>query len=126
MLSPGLYRRHIKEHDRRLTSAFTAALLEVHAEGNHQIAEFGQVDGVTLMVIENPLRMRPQHREAVRQLLGKKEFYISVAADEIEDVLEFTGTRGVLLGLSAETPEQAREILGRLERITARRASHGA
>jgi len=118
LFGPQTYRDFLREEERRLTRAFTAALLEVHAEGNHQLPEFGAVEGVTMMAIQNPLRMSPEHRESVRALLGRKVFFIGCRADEVEELLAFTGVRGVYLSLSAKNASEARALLGDLERWT--------
>ena len=123
LFGPELYRRFILEEERRLTKAFTRTLLEVHAEGNHQIPEFGDVEGVSMMAIQNPLRMAPEDRDTVKALLGRKAFRISCKPDEVEKLLAFMGTRGVYLSLSAGSIREARALLGDLERWTARHAN---
>ena len=114
------YRKAIKEHDRRLSAAFTRTLMEVHKEGNHQIREFGDVEGFSMLTIQNPLEMQPEHQEAVRELLGKKVFYIGVRPDEIGPVLRFTGVRGVLLVTTASDVAEANNILQQAEELTGR------
>ncbi|MBN1671526.1 MAG: hypothetical protein JXR37_10860 [Kiritimatiellae bacterium] len=125
LYSPDCYRQFIQEHDRRLSGAFTRTLIEVHKEGNHQIAAFGEVDGISMLTIQNPLDMQPAHREAVRNLLGKKIFYIGVKPDQIEDLLRFTGLRGVLLVSTASSVNEARKILAQAETLTAIRPRGG-
>ena len=120
MMSPELYRTAIMKWDRYLTKAFNRTHLEVHTEGNHQIENFGAVEGVSCMAIQNPLRMRPEHREIIRTLLGKKVFYISVGSDQIEELLSFTGTRGIYLSTSAGTAREAHAVLEMIERLTQR------
>jgi hypothetical protein len=120
MYSSDFYRRHIKPLDQRLTSAFTKTILEVHQEGNHQITEFGGLSGVSLMTIEGFSRMRPEHKLALRQLLGRKAFYFAVRPEEVEETLAFAGTRGVMLALSAPDVPTAHTILHDLERTTQR------
>ena len=114
------YREFIKEEARRLTASFTRTLLEVHAEGVHQLPEFGDVEGVSMMTIQNPLRMAPEHRDTVRQLLGRKAFYIPCATEEVEDLLAFTGTRGVYVVTNVNTTVEARQFLRDLEKWTAK------
>jgi hypothetical protein len=116
LLSAAQYRENIQAHDRRLSAAFTRTLLEVHGEGNRHISAFGEIDGVSGMAIQDPLDMQPADREAVRRLLGKKVFYIWTKRRRIGELLAFTGTRGILLGLNADTPEEAVEILDELRR----------
>lgn len=118
MCSPAFYRAHFREHDERLSAAFAATILEVHHEGNHQLAEFGHVAGVSLLTIESLRRMRGTHREALRRLLGRKRFLFFIGPDEIEDTLAFTGTRGVMLAMRAPDVHAARHILDRLCRAT--------
>jgi hypothetical protein len=118
MLSNDTYRRFIQPRDHRLTGAFTRALMEVHAEGNHQIAPFGEVEGVSMMTIQNPLKMRPDHRDAVRRLLGRKIFWISCKSAEMDDLLNFTGVRGIMVGVSAPDVTAARRQLDDLCRMT--------
>ena len=118
--STGMYREIIKEHNHRLSAAFTRTLMEVHKEGNHQIQEFGDVEGISMLTIQNPLKMQPEHREAVRKLLGRKIFYIGVKPDEIEKLLQFTGVRGVLLVTAASGLTEATRILQQVEKLTAR------
>lgn len=124
MYSRELYRRFIKPRDARLASSFTRTLLEVHAEGNHQIAEFGEIEGVSMMPIQNPLKMRPEHADAVKNLLGRKAFSIGAPPGEIEDLLQFTGTRGILLATSAADVTEVGRLLHDLERWTASVMSH--
>jgi len=120
MYSRALYRRFIRERDRRLSGAFDRTLLEVHAEGNHQIPEFAQVEGVWMLVVQNPLRMRPEHREAVRLLLGRKILFTSCRQEELEDLLCFTGPRGVFITTTAPDVRAARRVLNHLARLTDR------
>jgi len=87
MYSGEYYRKNIKEHTERLASSFTKTLMEVHDEGTHQIKEFGGTSGISIMTIGNPLKMKQEHREDVRKLLGSVNFYIYIQPDEIEDVM---------------------------------------
>lgn len=125
MYSPAFYRRHIRPHDRRLTDAFGAYMFEVHHEGEHQFGEFGDLPGAGLLTIESFRRMAPAHREALRSLLGRKYFLFSVQLDEVDELLAFTGTRGVMLSLSAPDLPAAKRILGELERATGRSGPSG-
>jgi len=119
MYSPDLYRRFIRPHDRRLASAFNRNLLEVHAESNHLIPDFGDIPGLWMMAIQNPLKMRPRERESVKRLLGRKIFMTGAAPDQLEDLLRFTGTRGIYVTTSVDDAGQARKVLDELERVTA-------
>ncbi len=118
MCSPAFYRAHFRVHDERLSAAFGAAILEVHHEGNHQLAEFGEVAGASLLTIESLRRMSGAHREVLRRLLGRKRFLFFIRPDEIEETLAFTGTRGVMLATSAPDVRAAQGILDRLLRVT--------
>jgi len=120
MLGPDLYRAFFRDPDDRLTSAFGHTLLEVHAEGVHHIPAFGAIDGVSCMTIPNPLDMQPHDREAVRALLGRKVFYTHAAPDRLEELLAFTGTRGVFAVTHARTVAEANELLAMLESVTDR------
>ena len=120
LISPEAYRAFVQPAQRRLAGAFAATLLEVHAEGEHQLSEFGRVEGVTMMAIRNPLRMPPERREAVRALRGRKAFFVACRPDEAADLLAFTGARGVCLSLPARNPSEARALLDDLKRWTDR------
>lgn len=120
MVDPAFYRRHVQPHDARLAAAFTRTLLEVHHEGSHQIAAFGEVPGVSLLTIESLGRLQPQHREAVRALLGRKAFMFSVQPEEVDDLLAFTGVRGVLLATGAPDAQTANRVLDDVARATDR------
>ncbi|MHB0878155.1 MAG: hypothetical protein ACYC5O_19135 [Anaerolineae bacterium] len=126
MCDPAFYRRHIQRHDTRLASAFTRTMLEVHHEGNHQIEAFGEVPGVSLLTVESFAGMQPRHRDAVRRLLGKKAFMFSVRPEDVDDLLAFTGVRGVLLSLGAPDAAAANRILADLERATERHRRNAA
>ena len=120
MMSPEFYRRHFQAHDRRLAGAFGSTLLEVHHEGEHQTEPFGEVTGVSALTVESLSRMRPEHRERLQQLVGRKCFLVHARADEVDDVLGFTGVRGVMLSLSAPDAQAANALLGEVERATQR------
>ncbi len=118
MYSRQFYCSYIKEHTQRLASAFNKTLIEVHDEGTHQIKEFGDTRGIDLMTINNPLKMDAEHRNDIRNLLGKRAFRIGAEPDEIEELLEFTGLKGILLATTASSVESARKILENIMRIT--------
>lgn len=117
------YRTFIKEEDARLTGSFTHTLLEVHSEGNHQIPEFAEVDGITMMAIGNPIHMSPEDRAVVEPLFGRKAFYTGCKADELDDLLAITGTRGIYLSLRADSADEARDLLQHLETLTVKHRS---
>lgn len=125
LLSPGLYRDFIIDEDRRMSAASSHMLLEVHPEGNRHLQAFGEVDGITAMSVENPLRMAPEHREMIRPLLGRKALVINCSMKEARDVLAFTGTRGVFLITGAGTVEEANAFLRELSAFTTEKRSYG-
>ena len=63
------------------------SILKSTTKGTHQIKEFGGTSGISIMTIGNPLKMKQEHREDVRKLLGSVNFYIYIQPDEIEDVM---------------------------------------
>ncbi len=82
LIGPETYREFIREPQRRLTSHFTRVLLEVHQEGNHQLAEFAEVEGVTALACQNPLFMPPKYQEVALSLRGRKAFYVGASPAE--------------------------------------------
>ncbi len=125
MYSGEYYRENIKEHTERLASSFTKTLMEVHDEGVHQIREFGNTTGISIMAIGNPLKMEKRYRDDIRKLLGKVNFYIYVRPEEINDVLDFTGTKGIMLNISADSIKMADDIMERVCEATERVSSVG-
>ena len=113
LVSPDIYREFIQEPQRRFSSQFTRALLEVHREGNHQLAGFAEVDGVTALACQNPLHMAPKYQEVALSLRGRKAFYTGGSPAEWEATLELLGTRGVFLGTQVDTVEEAQALLPR-------------
>ncbi|GEM_PF-5700804 len=120
MFSREYYSETIRRHAERLTSSFACTLMEVHGEGNHQIRSFAGMAGVGLLTLGNPLGMGAEHRADVQSLLGRKRLRFGVEENKIEEVLEFTGIRGVLLCFAADSVASANRILGRLEKATQR------
>jgi hypothetical protein len=118
MYSGEYYRKNIKEHTQRLASSFTKTLMEVHDEGTHQIREFGDTSGISIMAIGNPLKMKREHREDLKKLLGRVNFYIYIQPDEIEDVMQFTGIKGIMLNIPATSVKMAENILERVLKMT--------
>ncbi len=118
LIGPETYREFIREPQRRLTSQFTCALLEVHTEGMHQLAEFAEVEGVTALACQNPLHMAPRYQEVALSLRGRKAFYTGGRPDELEATLALLGTRGVFLGTQVDTVEEADALLCDLEKWT--------
>jgi hypothetical protein len=118
MYSREYYRENIKEHTERLASSFTKTLIEVHDEGTHQIREFGNTPGISLMTICNPWKMKQEHQEDLKKLLGNMNFYIYIHPDDIEDVMEFTGIKGIMLNTGAESVKMANDILERIQKMT--------
>jgi len=124
MLSPEYYQENIQQHTSRLTSSFTKTLMEVHDEGLHQVGNFGKMGGIDLLNISNPLKMDERHRESVRHLLGRKNFFIRMSPDEnIGDTLEFTGLKGIILEFEVTSIKEAKETLADIERQTQIRLS---
>lgn len=120
MIGPGTYREFVREPQRRLTSIFTRALLEVHQEGNHQLAEFAQVEGVTALACQNPLHMLPKYQEVALSMSGRKAVYTGCAPGEIVDILGQCGPRGLFLVTYVDSVEEAHALLQDLERWTKR------
>jgi len=120
MIAPETYREFIQGPQRRLTSQFSRALLEVHPEGNHQLPAFAEVEGVTALACQNPLDMEPHYQEVALSLRGRKAFYTGGSPDELEATLALLGTRGVFLGTQVDTVEEARALLRDLEKWTAK------
>ena len=120
LVSPDIYREFIQEPQRRFSSQFTRALLEVHREGNHQLAGFAEVDGVTALACQNPLHMAPKYQEVALSLRGRKAFYTGGSPAEWEATLELLGTRGVFLGTQVDTVEEAQALLRDVEKWTKR------
>jgi hypothetical protein len=115
LMSAAIYREFFQAADRRLTSAFPNSLLEVHAEGNHQLANFADIAGVGLLAIENPLHMNPRGQEIIKQLRGRKAFYFGCAPSEIEPALQLLGTRGVYICTRAASSAAACELLAQIQ-----------
>ena len=62
----------------------------------------------------DPLAFAPQLRKVLRA--GKK-LYLSCRPEAVRPVLEGLGTEGVFLSVSCKAEEQARQVLGELDRI---------
>lgn len=115
LMSPDAFRTFIKPEVQRLTSEFPRTLMEVHHEGNHQIPEFGDIDGIGLLVIENPLHMPPKDQEAILALQESKAFMFGCEPAEIEAALRLMGKRGIYITTNAATPSDAQELLAAIE-----------
>jgi len=119
MVSDDYFREHFQAHVNRFTSSCTKALMEVHDEGFHQIGVFGKTPGVSLMTVRNIFGMARAHREALQNVLGKTCFMINVKnPDDIEELLMFTGLRGILLSVGVSDAADAERVLQIAERAT--------
>ena len=118
MCSREYYREFLKEHTGRLARSFTKILIEVHKEGNRHIAEFGRTEGIDAMTVENFMDMDDSHRADMKELLGSVNFCIYAQPEHIEQILAFTGTRGVMIMTGAPTVSEANEILAETKRLT--------
>lgn len=120
MLSRRQYRDFLARHDERLSAAFSKTILEVHKEGNHQIAEFGRIPGVSLLTIERFPALSAEHVEDIKRLIGRKVFKINARREELEDIFQTFGPNGVLFSLPASSVKEAHEILDNLKRLADR------
>ena len=101
------YQNHFKAHTQKLAQSFNKTLIEVHMEGNHQIKEFGNTYGISMMTIENLSDMDSEYRNDIKTLLGKRNFLINTHPDHMEKVLEFTGIKGIMLAIDAPSAQEA-------------------
>jgi hypothetical protein len=121
MMSGPYFREHIFAHTARFTASCVRTIMEVHAEGFHQIKEFGDMPGVSLLTVGNPLNMEARYQADVRKLLGKKCFRFGVRRlDDIDTVLDFAGIKGVFLVIHVENLADAAKALVRAEKATQR------